>query len=229
MQINIFTLFAVAYAATQINAVPNPSCICETNGIQSLPDTEFCCNDQGNNGVWSLNHTCALTQWVPVSAARSGQRIRRIATLRAATQWARAARVGSRVLWMEDQGDSGASVERVFKAHMYTVRREVSSARWQYDRASIMSSITIMQPGARSTGGAQAMAEASNGGCYPWIPVAVSTEADVNMGSGDDYTMAGCTCSVEIYKTLSSTDCNDRIAGFWAGSLGAGVAVMKLS
>ncbi|KAJ7450376.1 hypothetical protein FB451DRAFT_1285799 [Mycena latifolia] len=44
MQINIFKLFAVAMAATQINAQALDLCLCETNGVQDVAATDSCCH-----------------------------------------------------------------------------------------------------------------------------------------------------------------------------------------
>jgi hypothetical protein len=101
MQINIFTvLAAVAYAANQINAQPPGSfefCICETNGVQDVAATDACCHGIFSGNVCLATLVCILCigHSLPVRAAFSRQTRLKV-TLRAATQWARAARVGSR-------------------------------------------------------------------------------------------------------------------------------------
>ncbi|KAJ7450375.1 hypothetical protein FB451DRAFT_1285797 [Mycena latifolia] len=44
MQLNIFTLFAVLYAATQINAQTTSLCKCITNGVEDHGATTACCS-----------------------------------------------------------------------------------------------------------------------------------------------------------------------------------------
>ncbi|KAJ7101653.1 hypothetical protein C8R44DRAFT_747111 [Mycena epipterygia] len=51
MQFNILTLFAVVYAATQINAQTTFLCKCITNGVEDLEATTACCNNLGTLAI----------------------------------------------------------------------------------------------------------------------------------------------------------------------------------
>ncbi|KAJ7866668.1 hypothetical protein B0H13DRAFT_2066424 [Mycena leptocephala] len=57
MQITIFTLFAVLYAATQINGQTTFLCKCITNGVESLGATGACCGRVGGTGIGAA---CAI-------------------------------------------------------------------------------------------------------------------------------------------------------------------------
>jgi hypothetical protein len=54
MQINIFTLFAVLYTATQINGQTTFLCECITNGVESVGATGACCGSVGGTGIGAV-------------------------------------------------------------------------------------------------------------------------------------------------------------------------------